>query len=74
MQVKEAERNKRLEQLVDEACSAEALEDISSHGRQLRPLHQLDFKHRNIKRVRHQLSWLSKYCRKQMQEHNRKKK
>ncbi|BDA44043.1 Serine/threonine-protein kinase SAPK3 [Coccomyxa sp. Obi] len=49
--VKVAERNKRLEQLVDEACSAEALQDISSHGRQLRPLHVLDFKHREIKRL-----------------------
>ncbi len=51
-QVKVAERSKKLEQLVDEACSADAVQDVSSHGRQLRPLHVLDFKRREIKRVR----------------------
>ena len=47
-----AERNKKLEQIVDEACSSEAVQNSSSHGRQLRPLHVLDFKHREITRVR----------------------
>ena len=51
MQVKVAERNKKLEQIVDEACSSEALGDSSNRGRQLRPLHVLDFKRREITRV-----------------------
>lgn len=52
MQVKVAERNKKLEQIVDEACSSEAVQNSSSHSRQLRPLHVLDFKRREIMRVR----------------------
>lgn len=53
LQVKVAERAKKLEAIVDEACSGEALKDLSSHGRQLRPLHVLNFSKRDIKRVRH---------------------
>lgn len=47
-----AERLKKLELIVDAACSSEALKDSSSHTRQLRPLHVLDFKRREITRVR----------------------
>lgn len=50
-QVKVAERNRKLADLVAEACSQEAHDDASTHSRQLRPLHVLD-KRKALKRVR----------------------
>lgn len=52
VQVKEAQRAKQLGEMVDQACSAEAHEEASTHGRQLRPLHAIPGQRKQLMRVR----------------------
>lgn len=49
--MKEAQRAKQLEEMVEQACSNEAYEEASTHGRQLRPLHVIPGQRKQLMRV-----------------------